>query len=136
MLPEEKEMTHVDCRYLLVSSYVHTLRGCKTKVKRYSKWCDAEKLGSELRREVENCGVCGPDCPGYTKEEKEMTKELFFELLREARRLKNVLEWDWRARRGYLLGMMCAFRNHYEDIRSGHNIQDYWNHQQNGAEGG
>ena len=68
-------------------------------------------------------------------EEKEMRKELFFELLHEARRLRSG-GWNWGARRGYLMGMVKAYLLHYEDIRSGQNIRDVWKHQQNGAEGG
>ncbi len=63
-----------------------------------------------------------------------MSKQLFLEILREARRLKNVLGWDWTTRRAYLLGMIRAFLIHYDDIRAGQNIQDYWKCQASGAE--
>jgi len=46
-----------------------------------------------------------------------MPKHLFFELLHEARRLRFTLGWDWRTRRGYLLGMMNAYRLHWEVLR-------------------
>ena len=60
-------MTHIDCKYLLVSSHMTRMNYCHTKVKRYSKWCDTERLAEDIKKQVEEYGVCGTDCPGYTK---------------------------------------------------------------------
>ena len=40
-------------------------------------------------------------------------KHLFFELLHEARRLKNE-DWDTLSRKAYLIGMMRVMVNHLE----------------------
>ena len=65
-----------------------------------------------------------------------MTNQLFFELLHEARRIRFVLGWDWKTRRGYLLGMMRAYLLHMADLEIADNMTDYWKHQNSGAEGG
>ena len=55
-----------------------------------------------------------------------MQKHLFFTLLREARRLKNVLGWDWEARRGYLLGMIRMYLISQDNIRESQiNMSDF-----------
>ena len=55
-----------------------------------------------------------------------MKHHLFFILLREARRLKNVLGWDWKARRGYLLGMIRMYLISLDNIRESQiNMSDY-----------
>ena len=63
-----------------------------------------------------------------------VSKQLFFELLREARQGK-ARGWELMQRRFYLLGMMRSFLNHYEEIKAGQNIQDCWKAQNSGAEG-
>lgn len=64
-----------------------------------------------------------------------MQRQIFFNLLHEARRLKNVLGWNRMARRGYLLGMMRVYLLHYDDIKAGQNIRDYWGMRENQNEG-
>jgi len=64
-----------------------------------------------------------------------MEKQLFWELLHEARRIKNVLGWGENTRTAYLLGMMRTFANHYDEIRAGQNIVECWKCKADGAEG-
>ena len=53
-------------------------------------------------------------------------KHLFFTLLGEARRLKNVLGWDWKVRQGYLLGMMRMYLISQDNIRESQiNMSDF-----------
>ena len=57
--------------------------------------------------------------------------ELFMELLHKAREKRHIVDF---LRLAYLAGYRLCLKQHLEDIKAGQNIQDYWRHQQSGAE--
>ena len=72
-----------------------------------------------------------------------MEKQLFFELLHQARHIKAVLAavpgMDSRlsklGRKMYCLGIRRALENHLEDIKIADSMKSYWANQNSGAEG-
>ena len=57
----------------------------------------------------------------------EMKQNIFFVLLRTARKLK-VANFDELQRRLFLLGMVAMYYSFSQTIRDGENIQDFWKH--------
>ena len=52
-------------------------------------------------------------------------RDLFFDLLHNARRLKRELKWPWLTRRVYLLGMMRVFVDRSEDFKMADQLRDF-----------
>jgi len=52
-------------------------------------------------------------------------RQIFFDLLHEARRLKKT-GWQRLSRRAYLFGMIRHYFLHREELNIAENMKDYW----------